>query len=86
MLPKIESRVAQRRGSEKTTYIHFSTVVRRWQNKIVVVRDSDDSWILDKAPVKANFVDYFTKLFMEEGPSHHGEIPHDAFQELTHGD
>lgn len=69
-------------GDRNTTFFHLSTIVRRWKNKIVAIRGPNDDWIFDKDLVKAHFVDYFTKLFTEEGGGNLFAVPQDVFQEL----
>lgn len=69
-------------GDRNTSFFHLSTVIKQWRNKVVAIRDANDSWIFDKELVKAHFVNFFTKLFTEESYPHHSVIPNDIFQEL----
>lgn len=48
----------------------------------MAIRGPNDDWIFDKDLVKAHFVDYFTKLFTEEGGGNLFAVPQDVFQEL----
>lgn len=73
-------------GDRKTTFFHLSTIVRRWRNKISAIKGDDGEWIHDKEAVKAHFVDYFIKLFTEEGNGDLHNIPQDVFPELSQRD
>lgn len=46
-------------GDRNTTFFHLSTIMRGWRNKIVVIKDANGNWILDKELVKHHFVSYF---------------------------
>ncbi|XP_021852505.2 uncharacterized protein [Spinacia oleracea] len=70
-------------GDRNTSYFNLSTIVRRWQNRITaIIKDFNDVWITDKEMVRAHFVEFYSKLFTEEGSNHQGDIPSDIFQEL----
>ncbi|XP_021718083.1 uncharacterized protein LOC110685852 [Chenopodium quinoa] len=58
-------------GDRNTTFFHLSTVVKRWRNKIVAVKDENNQWIHDKEEVKNLIVNYFRNLFTDDGV--HGE-------------
>ncbi|XP_048493944.1 uncharacterized protein LOC104905805 [Beta vulgaris subsp. vulgaris] len=54
-------------GDRNTTFFHLSTLICRWRNNIVSIKDGDGNWIHEKSLVKNLFVEFFTSLFTEEG-------------------
>ncbi|XP_021748569.1 uncharacterized protein LOC110714370 [Chenopodium quinoa] len=38
-------------GDRNTTFFHLSTIVRRWRNKIVALKDNNGVWIQDKGDI-----------------------------------
>lgn len=54
-------------GDRNTTFFHLSTLIRRWRNNIVSIKNGDGNWMHEKSLVKNLFVDFFTSLFTEEG-------------------
>ena len=73
-------------GDRNTTFFHLSTLIRRWRNNIVSIKDGEGTWVHDKNLVKKLFVDYFTSLFTEEGEGNLPTVPQDVFPELPRCD
>lgn len=76
-------RIERLKNSDRnTTNFHLSTIIRRWNNKMMPIKDSNDSWISDTELIRAHLVDYYSMPFTKEGNNQYGEIPNDVFEEL----
>lgn len=73
-------------GDRNTTFFHLSTVIRRWKNKIVAIKDSNDQWVHDAAQVQQLVVDYFANLFKDDGQEGEHDIPTGVFTEFSNQD
>lgn len=71
-----------RDGDRNTTFFHLSTIVRRWKNNILAIKDNDGNWLHDKQRVKEHIVQYFAHLFMDEGEGNILVVSQDIFPEL----
>lgn len=70
-------------GDRDTKFFHLSTIVLRWKNKIVAIKDEKREWIHEHEAVKTQIVNYFAKLFTEDGIYN---VPQDVFPELHQRD
>lgn len=70
-------------GDHNTTLFHLSTIIRRWKNKIVALKNDDLQWVYDKQQVMNIVVDYFSKLFMDDGVEGEYHIPMGVCTELS---
>ncbi|XP_021762980.1 uncharacterized protein LOC110727706 [Chenopodium quinoa] len=73
-------------GDRNTTFFQMSTVVRRWKNNIVAIKNQEDQWVYDKDQVKGIVVDYFANLFKDEGNEEEQDIPSGVSTEFEHSD
>lgn len=73
-------------GDRNTSFFHRSTIRRRWRNTITTIKDDSGHWVHDKSQVKHLFVNFFTKLFTEEGESDLKAVPQDIFPEFPQHD
>lgn len=73
-------------GDRNTSFFHMSTIRRRWRNTITTIKDDSGHWVHDKSQVKHLFVNFFTKLFTEEGESDLKAVPQDIFPEFPQHD
>ncbi|XP_021723765.1 uncharacterized protein LOC110691155 [Chenopodium quinoa] len=64
-------------GDRNTTFFQLSTVVKRWKNKTVSLKREDGVWLHDKNEIKDHIVNYYSKLFTEEGEPSHYDLPQD---------
>jgi len=46
-------------------YYHSKTIVRRWKNKILTLRDDDCVWVEEESHLKSLVRDYYVNLFKE---------------------
>lgn len=53
-------------GDRNTSYFHMSTVLRRWRNKIVSLKNENGDWFYDESRVKSMVQEYFTLLYQDE--------------------
>lgn len=73
-------------GDRNTTFFHLSTVVRQWRNKVTTIKNNEGLWLHNKEEVKNCVVNYFKRLFTEEGVEELHNIPQDVFPELAQRD
>ncbi|XP_074267507.1 uncharacterized protein LOC141590888 [Silene latifolia] len=74
-------------GDRNTSYFHVSTLVRRWRNKINMLKNADNEWVDNPSEVKQIIVDYYKKLYTEEGgDDEDDQLPWDLFQAFNNKD
>ena len=73
-------------GDRNTTFFHLSTIVRRWRTTITAIKNDADHWVYDKKEIQHVMVDYFSKLFMDEGTPTEYAIPSGVCTELSSTD
>ena len=73
-------------GERNTTFFHLSTVIRRWKNKTVAIKNNEGEWIYETELVKEHMVNYFSELFAADDEPTSFNIPHDIFPELSSRD
>ncbi|KAL2899374.1 hypothetical protein RDABS01_024456 [Bienertia sinuspersici] len=73
-------------GDRNTTFFQLSTIVRRWRNKIVALKDVDNNWIHDSTEVKNLVVKYFADLFEDDGSHIEYDIPTGICTEFSNED
>ncbi|XP_074284243.1 uncharacterized protein LOC141608798 [Silene latifolia] len=56
-------------GDRNTSFFHVSTLVRRWRNRIVSLKNEQGLWVDDPNEVKKMIVDYFKNLYTDDNNS-----------------
>ncbi|KAL2902361.1 hypothetical protein RDABS01_027443 [Bienertia sinuspersici] len=64
-----------RDGDRNTSFFHFSTIKRRWRNRIVAIKDNNDNWIYEPQNVKNHISNYFKELYTDDGSNCDHDLP-----------
>ncbi|XP_074277012.1 uncharacterized protein LOC141600668 [Silene latifolia] len=73
-----------RDGDRNTSYFQVSTLVRRWRNRINMLKNDDGQWVEDSNDIKEMVIEFFKRLYTDDTPEREdADIPYDLFQEFS---
>ncbi|XP_074290582.1 uncharacterized protein LOC141617299 [Silene latifolia] len=73
-----------RDGDRNTSYFQVSTLVRRWRNRINLLKNDEGVWVEDRDEIKSMVVDFYKRLYTDDTrDGEDADIPYDLFQEFN---